>query len=107
MAYDVLPTEVEQGVHARLGAYSPVLTNNDQGLRGLGAGIGPTNISIGPDGQWGISTGTQPTPTSILDNITQWLGESTVFAGVPNSLLAIGGLLVLFAGGGRRRRRYY
>lgn len=103
MAYDVLPTEVEQGVHAQLGAYSPVLTS----LRGLGTpGIGPTNITIGPDGQWGISTGTQPTQESILDNITQWLGSSTVFAGVPNSLLAIGGLLVLFAGGGRRRRRY-
>jgi hypothetical protein len=102
MAYDILATDVKQGVHAQLGGYTPMLTRNDQGLRGLGTVVGPTAITIGPDGQWAISSGSQPTSSSIVDNITQWLGGSTVIAGVPNSLLAIGGLLVLFMGRGRR-----
>jgi hypothetical protein len=103
MAYSAFNTAIDQGKHAGLAAYTPMMTRNDQGFRGLGA-VGPTQITIGPDGQWAVSSGSQPTRASIVDNITQWLGSATVFTGVPNSLLAIGGLLLLFAGGGRRRR---
>lgn len=90
MAYDFLNTRSTHGLHPN--------------LRGLGA-IGPTQITIGPGGQWSVSTASNATPTSIWDQIQNWMGQSTVFAGVPNSLIALGvglGALGMF----RRRRRY-
>lgn len=89
-------------------AYSLLSTRNTHGLhpnlRGLGA-IGPTSITIGPGGQWSVNTASNATPTSIWDQIQNWMGQSTVLSGVPNSLIALGiglGVFRAFRGGHRR-----
>jgi hypothetical protein len=91
MSYAVTDTTVESGVRGRTGVGS--------------LGIGPTNVYIGPGGQWQVSTGSQATGASIWDSITQWSSQQTVFAGVPNILVLAGGFfgLMLLRGGGRRR----
>jgi hypothetical protein len=93
MAYDFLTTRSGHGLHP-----------NFRGLGDLGA-IGPTQVTIGPGGQWSVSTASNATPTSIWDQIQNWMGESTVLAGVPNSLIALGiglGVFRAFRGGHRR-----
>jgi hypothetical protein len=89
--YAITNTERESGVRGRTGVGS--------------LGIGPTQIYIGPGGQWQVSTGSQATGTSIWDSIKQWSGQQSVFAGVPNILVLGGGILalLLLRGGGRRR----
>lgn len=123
MAYARLNTRNAAGLHPNfrgLGAYSRLSTNNGNGLhpsfRGLGSTWSPaheslgdvplTQITMGPGGQFAISTATTPTSTSIWDQMLTWMGQSTIVGGMPNSVFAIGGgLLVLaklFGGKGRR-----
>ena len=87
--YAITDTTVGKGVRGRTGVGS--------------LGIGPTQIYIGPGGQWQVSTGSQATGTSIWDSIKQWSGQQTVFAGVPNILILGGGIFgLLLLGRGRR-----
>lgn len=77
-------------------AEMPTVNRNGHGPFGLqGITAGQTQVILGPDGQYHVSTGSQPTAQSIVDQITQWLGDSSVLSGVPNSLIAIGGILML------------
>lgn len=85
-------------------SYHFLNTRNTSGLHPNLRGIGPTSITIGPGGQWSVSTASNATPTSLWDQIQNWMGESTVLAGVPNSLIAIGLGLGVF-GAMRKRRR--
>jgi hypothetical protein len=66
-----------------------------------------TSITFGPGGQFGVSTVTTPTGTSIWDQMLTWLSGSTFIPGMPNSVFAIGGGLFvlsrLFSGGRHRR----
>jgi hypothetical protein len=123
MAYARLSTRNTSGLHPNLrglGAYSHLSTDNGNGLspnfRGLGSTWSPehrilgdiplTNFTIGPGGQFVISTATTPTGTSVWDQMLTWLGQSTIIGGMPNSIFAIGGgflvLAKLFGGRGRR-----
>jgi hypothetical protein len=112
MAYARLSTRNTSGLHPNLrgmGAYSPLSTENGNGLspnfRGLGD-VPLTSFTIGPGGQFAISTATTPTGTSVWDQMLTWLGQSTIIGGMPNSIFAIGGgflvLAKLFGGRGRR-----
>jgi len=106
MAYASLKTRNTSGLHPNfrtlrgMGAYAPLTTRDTNGLRpsfrGMGD-IGPTSITFGPGGQWSVSSGSNATSTSIGDQLSNWLGSSTVFAGVPNSLVAIAGAIGLYA----------
>jgi hypothetical protein len=103
MAYARLATRNASGLHPNfrgLGAYANLSTRSSAGLnpnfRGLGD-VPPTTFSIGPGGQWSVSSAAVPTPTSLWDQVLTWLGQSSVIAGVPNSLLAIGGGLLIFS----------
>lgn len=107
--YARLITRNTSGLHPNLrglGAYSVLSTRNRAGLRPEFAGMGDvpaTTFAIGPGGQWSISSASTPTSTSIFDQMLTWLGESTVIAGMPNSVLAIGGVVGLLLWKGRRR----
>lgn len=105
MAYDLLPTENENGfAPGGLHGYGASPTKPTAGFRpGLGA-VGPIGLTIGPGGQWAVSAGSQPTATSLWDQIQLWLAGSTFVPGMPNSVFAIGAGLVLFAGVMKRRR---
>jgi hypothetical protein len=65
-----------------------------------------TQFTIGPGGQFAISTATTPTTESIWDQMLTWLGNSTILPGMPNSVFAIGGGLFLATRlfGGRHHR---
>jgi hypothetical protein len=104
MSYNLLNTNVRLPMLSGVAAYSPIMTSqNDQGLRTVRLGaIGPTSIVIGPDGQWSVAAGSQPTPTNLWDEFMQWAAAETVFTGVPNILLPIGALFGFFALRGRR-----
>lgn len=92
MAYNLLNTNVRLPRLSGVAAYSPIVTtHNDQGHLTVKLGaIGPTSIVIGPDGQWAVSSGSQPTSKTIWDEIMQWLAGETVFTGVPNILIPLG-----------------
>jgi hypothetical protein len=92
-----------------MGAYAPLSTQNKNALNPNFRGMGDvplTQFTIGPGGQFAVSTATTPTSTSIWDQMLTWMGESTFIPGMPNSVFAIaGGLFVLakvFGGRGRR-----
>jgi hypothetical protein len=103
MSYGALKTQAVGGHRAGFGHYANLNTSPNGGHRFAALGdIGPTSIVIGPGGQWQVSTGSNATPESISDQITNWLGQATVLPGVPNALIALGGLVFLFSG--RRRR---
>jgi hypothetical protein len=119
MAYARLNTRNANGLHPNLrglGAYAALSTREDAGLRpmfrGYDAGksslLGDaplTNISFGPGGQFAVSTATVPTQTSIFDQMLTWMGQSTLWPGMPNSIFAIGaGVFVLAKVFGGRRR---
>ena len=75
--------------------YAALDTENRNGHRaGLGQ-IGPTTFTIGPGGQYSLSTASNASATSINDQLTNWLGQTTF--GFPNSLFAVaaGGLLLI------------
>lgn len=111
MSYARLATRDTSGLHPNfrggLNGYALLSTRNSSGLRpGLRgfSDIGPTSFTIGPGGQWSVSSASNATPESIGDQITNWLGESTVVSGMPNSVVAIAGIaaLIFFARKGRR-----
>jgi hypothetical protein len=128
MAYATLSTRNANGLNPNfrgIGNYALLSTRNTAGLhpnfRGLGSTWSPaersygshmgqvplTSMSIGPGGQFSISSATTPTSTSIFDQMLTWLGDSSIVAGMPNSVFAIGGAILLLSymgrGGGRRR----
>ena len=111
MAYARLSTKNNAGLHPDMrgmGAYGHNSTKNNNGLWPGFRGMGDaplTNISIGPGGQFAISTATVPTQTSVWDGIMTWMGESSIIGGMPNSVFAIGGAFLVLAKvfGGRRR----
>jgi hypothetical protein len=104
MSYGPLKTHAVGAHRAGFGHYGNLATSPTGGHRFAALGdIGPTSIMIGPGGQWQVSTGSNATPQSIGDQIMNWFGQATVLPGVPNALIAIGGLFVLFSG--RRRHR--
>ena|ERR1700681_3171581 len=102
MAYHTLSTENRSGLHPNFRGLDGYPDGHSyhglQGYpdghsyRGLGdaSAIGPTTFSIGPGGQWSVSSASNATPTSIWDQAMNWMGESSVLAGVPNSLIALG-----------------
>lgn len=110
--YARLQTRDVSGLHPNLrgglGGYGLLSTRNSSGLRpglrGLGD-VGPTQFTIGPGGQWSISTASNATSQSIGDQITNWLGGSTVMSGVPNSVVAIAGIAALIFFARKRTRR--
>ena len=111
MAYARLNTRNANGLHPNLrglGAYAALSTREDAGLRPMFRGLGDaplTNISFGPGGQFAVSTATVPTQTSIFDQMLTWMGQSTLWPGMPNSIFAIGaGVFVLAKVFGGRRR---
>jgi hypothetical protein len=97
MAYATLSTRNNAGLNPNfrgIGNYAQSTTRNTSGLhpnfRGLGDAA-PESSMYDPN-TYGGSYGT-PTPTNILDQIMTWLGSSTIFVGVPNSLLAVAVLI--------------
>lgn len=64
-----------------------------------------TNISFGPGGQFAFSTATTPTETSLWDQSLAWMGQSSIWPGMPNSVFVVLGGAVLLAKffGGRHR----
>ncbi len=111
MAYASNNTRNTSGLHPSLrglGSYAAMSTRSSAGLHPNFRGLGDaplTSISMGPGGQFSISTATIPTTTSIWDQMLTWLGSSTIVAGMPNSIFALGGgILLLRAFGGRRHR---
>lgn len=123
MAYARLSTRNTNAINPNfrgLAAYAALSTREDAGLRpgfrGMGSTWSPshrslgdtplTNISFGPGGQFAFSTATTPTPTSLSDQVMTWMSESTFVPGMPNSVFAVGGGLLVLAWlfGGRRRR---
>ncbi len=116
VAYARLSTRNTSGLHPNLrglGAYAELSTRTGAGLnpnfRGMPAHLGDvptTSFTIGPGGQFAVSTVTTPTGTSIFDQMLTWLSGSTFIPGVPNSVFAIGGGLFLLSRmfGGRHRR---
>ena len=69
----------------------------------LGMGdVGPTTFTVGPGGQWSISTASQPTAQSIGDQITQWAAAETIIPGAPNALVAGGAILFLLLMGRKK-----
>ena len=101
MAYARLSTRITAGLHPNLrgmGAYAPLSTKNRNGLSPNFSGVGDiplTNLTIGPGGQFAVSTVTTPTSASIWDSMLTWMGSSTLIPGMPNSIFAIGaGLFV-------------
>jgi hypothetical protein len=103
MSYAPLKTHSLGAHRPGFGHYANLNTSPTGGHRFQALGdIGPTSIMIGPGGQWQVSTGSNATPASITDQVTNWLGQATILPGMPNALIAIGGLLLLFSG--KRRR---
>jgi hypothetical protein len=103
MAYGRLATRNTSGLHPNLrglGAYAELSTHNSNGLspnfRGMGD-VPLTSFVIGPGGQFSVSSVTTPTGTSIWDQILTWLSSSTFVPGMPNSVFAIGGGLLLLS----------
>lgn len=95
MSYARLSTRNTSGLHPNLrgmGSYAVLSTRNSAGLspnfRGLGD-VPATSFTIGPGGQWSVSSASTPTSTSLWDQMLTWLSESTVIAGMPNSVVAI------------------
>jgi hypothetical protein len=102
MAYARLHTRNTSGLHPNLRGYAPLATRTPAGLnpnfRGLGSSMGAVpaaTFSIGPGGQWSIGAASTPTGTSLWDQILTWFSQSSIIAGVPNSVFAIGGGLFL------------
>jgi hypothetical protein len=116
MAYARLSTRNTSGLHPNLrglGTYGVLSTTEDAGLRpglrGMHEHMGDvplTQFTIGPGGQFMVSTATTPTSTSIWDQMLTWLSSSSFIPGMPNSVFAIGGGLFLLSRvfGGRGRR---
>jgi len=111
VAYARLMTRNAAGIHPNfrgLGAYAYNSTEESGGLnpnfRGLGD-VPTTSFTIGPGGQFAVSTMTTPTQTSIFDQMLTWLSQSTFVPGTPNSVFAIGGgvLAMAWLFGGKRR----
>ncbi len=107
MAYARLATRNTSGLHPNLRGIAPMNTGSSAGLNPNFRGMGDvplTSFTIGPGGQFAISTATTPTSTSIWDQMLTWLGSSTVLPGMPNSIFAIGGGFFLASRlfGGRR-----
>lgn len=109
MSYALLSTRNTSGLHPNLrglAAYAALNTKNSNGLnpnfRGLGQ-VPLTSFSIGPGGQFSISTASVPTQTSLWDQILTWLSGSTFVPGMPNSVFAIGAGVALLAMIARRR----
>lgn len=112
MSYARLNTINKSGLHPNLRGYAPLDTVSKAGLspnfRGMGSmgDVPTTQFAIGPGGQFSISTVTTPTSTSLSDQILTWMSQSTIVAGMPNSVFAIGGGVLALAWifrGGRRR----
>lgn len=98
--YATLKTRNANGLHPNLrgmGSYAMLTTQNPNGLnpnfRGLGD-LPTTSFTLGPGGQFAISTVSTPTPTSLGDEILSWLSQSSIYPGMPNSVFAIGGAIV-------------
>jgi hypothetical protein len=112
MAYARLTTRNSSGLHPNLrglGSYAPLSTKVSAGLNPNFRGIGDvplTTFTIGPGGQFAISSATTPTQTSLWDEMLTWLGQSSYVPGMPNSVFAIGGAflaVIAVKGWGRRR----
>ena len=89
MAYNQLETrEASPAVHPGLKGYSPMMTRNTQGFRGLGA-IPPISFSLGPGGQFSVGVQSVPTATSLWDQAKLWASQETFLPGTPNLLVAI------------------
>jgi len=112
VAYHTLSTDNRSGLHPNFrgldgypdgqsyeGLHGYPDGHSYQGLHGFAdaSSVGPTTFSIGPGGQWSVASASNATPTSIWDEIMNWMGESTVLAGVPNSLIALAGGLALLS----------
>jgi hypothetical protein len=109
MAYARLSTRNTSGLHPNLRGIAPMNTGSSAGLNPNFRGMGDvplTSFTIGPGGQFAISTATTPTSTSIWDQMLTWLSGSTFIPGMPNSIFAIGGGLFIAAKlfGGRHHR---
>lgn len=106
--YSLLDThEAYPARHPGVNGYTPMVTRNDQGFRGLGRlGIDPISFTLGPGGQFSFGVQSVPNQTSLWDQVKVWMGQSSVIAGVPNSLLLVGGGLFFLTAvlPGRRRR---
>lgn len=104
MAYARLSTRNTSGLHPNLrgmGSYAALNTDSKAGLspnfRGMGD-VPLTNITIGPGGQFAISTATTPTSTSLYDQFLAWMSQSSAYIpGLPNSVLLIGGGVLALA----------
>lgn len=113
MAYGRLVTINKAGLHPNLrglGSYAAMDTVSKAGLspnfRGMGD-VPLTQFTIGPGGQFAISSATTPTSTSLYDQFLAWMGQSSTYIpGLPNSVLLIGGSVFALAWlmGGRHRR---
>lgn len=116
MAYGRLVTTNKSGLHPNLrgvgmmGSYAAMDTVSKAGLspnfRGMGD-VPLTQLTIGPGGQFAISTATTPTSESLYDQFLTWMAQPSVFVpGLPNSVLLIGGGIFAAAWlmGGRHRR---
>jgi hypothetical protein len=95
-----------------LGAYAPLSTKVDAGLRPGFRGLGqsPTEtLTIGPAGQFSFGIASAPVPTTSTDvfqNFMSWMAQpSTYVPGVPNSvfLIAGGALALAWIFSGRHR----
>ena len=98
--YATLTTRNPNGLHPNLrglGAYTALKTSNPNGLnpnfRGLGD-MPTTSFTLGPGGQFAVSTVSTPTSTSLGDQILSWFSQSSIYPGMPNSVFAIGGVIV-------------
>lgn len=106
MAYARLQTRNTSGLHPNLrgsagthmtlvrglGNYAANITYDSAGLRPGFRGLGDvplTSFTIGPGGQFAITSATTPTSTSIWDSMLTWMGSSTLIPGMPNSIFAI------------------
>lgn len=80
-------------------------TDSSAGLspnfRGLGD-VPLTSFTIGPGGQFAVSSVTTPTGTSLWDQFLSWMSASTFVPGMPNSVIAAVGVIGLLAIGRRR-----
>jgi hypothetical protein len=109
--YASLHTDITAGLHPNLrglAAYAELSTLNKNGLNPNFRGMGDvplTTMTIGPGGQFAISSATTPTQTSIFDSMLTWLGQSSIYPGMPNSVFAIGAGVAALAFVFRGRRR--